>query len=47
MNSQIQNYYSHYVNTTEVYRKLKSLAIDIKNIYQFDRDETSSIIEIT
>ena len=46
MHANVQNYYSHFANNSEVYRKLKSLAIDIRNIYQFDRDETDSIKEI-
>ena len=46
MHSNVQNYYSHYANNSEVYRKLKSLAIDVRNSYQFDRDETDSIKEI-
>ena len=46
MNSQVQNYYSHYTQHSEVYRKLYSLAIDIKNSYQRDCDETESIKEI-
>jgi len=46
MHSNVHNYYSHYANNSEVYRKLKSLAIDVKNSYQFDRDETDSIKEI-
>ena len=46
MHSNVQNYYSHYANNSEVYRKLKSLAIDVRNIYQYDRDETDSIKEI-
>ena len=46
MNPQAQNYYSHYTQHSEVYRKLYSLAIDIRNSYQRDCDETDSIKEI-
>ena len=46
MNPQVQNYYSHYTQHSEVYRKLLSLAIDIRNSYQHDCDETDSIKEI-
>ena len=40
MNPQVQNYYSNYANTSEAYRKLKSLAIDMYRMYHMDIDET-------
>ena len=46
MDPQTQNYYAHYTKYTEVYRKLISLANDVKSSYQYDRDETDSIKEI-
>ena len=46
MSSQ-HNYLSQYSQSSEVYRKLYSLANDIKNSYIRDCDETSSIKEIT
>ena len=45
MEIQTSNYYS-YSSNSEVYRKLFSLKNDIRNSYQFDRDETDSIKEI-
>ena len=46
MDPNTQNYFSQYTNYSEVYRKLLSLANDIKLSYHYDRDETSSIKEI-
>ena len=46
MDSQVQNYYSNYTNNSDAYRKLNSLAFDIRLMYQRDKDETESIKEI-
>ena len=45
MDNQGRNYYS-FSSNSEVYKKLFSLKIDIRNSYQYDRDETGSIKEI-
>ena len=45
MEMQGSNFYS-YSAYSEVYKKLFSLKTDIRNSYQYDRDETDSIKEI-